>query len=510
MTLTFKGIFAFAILATCLSTYAENIAAKKGEDSSKAQGKSEAQEKPNILFIAFDDLRPLIGAYGEPEPITPNLDAFANDAVRFNRSYVSYPLCNPSRASMLTGVRFDLVAENWKDNKHQKLIEKQATWPSVLKDNGYWTATKGKLYHGKVPKDDKSSWDIAGGGGKTKDGEAKVLKRIVEIGGRADQIQIYKENGAGPGSLMYASVDAPDNFLKDGQVAESVIDYIKNKRDKNKPFMIVSGFSKPHMPWVAPKKYFDMYPEDAGKLAYFPKGAKAAFDISKYKSKTRNGLWNEGVDDKTAQKLIRGYMASTSYADAQMGKVIQALKDEGLYESTIIIVWGDHGYHLTDHGLWRKNTPYHVSLRSPLMIKTPNTIGGTVVENIVQNVDIYPTLMELTGAKLNDKIKLHGKSLVPLLSNKKSNKGLNKELNNEAAQDKVVEWENIAHTAAVGSHGVVTDKYRFTIMEDGTRHLYDLQADPDEWNNLASNAKYKTMINDFEQKMSKVVWNKPQ
>jgi len=448
-------------------------------------------DKPNVLFIAFDDLRPLIGAYGEPEPITPNLDAFAKEAVRFERSYVSYPLCNPSRASMLTGIRFDLQAENWKDNKHQKLIAKQATWPGILKDAGYWTATKGKLYHGKVPKADKSSWDIAGGGGKTKDGESKVLKRIVEIGGREDQIQIYKAKGAGPGSLMYASVDAPDNFLKDGQVAESVIDYIKNKRDKSKPFMIVSGFSKPHMPWVAPKKYFDMYPEDAGKLASFPEGVKEKFKSEKYKSKTRNGQWNEGVDDKTAQKLIRGYMASTSYVDAQMGKVISALKEEGLYDNTIIIVWGDHGYHLTDHGLWRKNTPFHISLRSPMMIKIPNGQGGKVVSDIVQNIDIYPTILELTGTQKPDNIKLHGDSLVPLLKGKKAN------------------GENIAHTSAKGSHGVVTDKYRFTVMEDGSRELYDLESDPDEWINLANDRQYKNLIKDFELKMSTVVWNKP-
>jgi len=454
------------------------------------------QDKPNILFIAIDDLRPLIGAYGEPEPITPNLDAFANDAVRFDRSYVSYPLCNPSRASMLTGVRFDLQAENWKDNKHPKLIAKQATWPGVLKEAGYWTATKGKLYHGKVPKGDRASWDIAGGGGKTKDGEAKVLKRIVDIGGREDQIQIYKDKGAGPGSLMYASIDAPDNFLKDGQVAESVIDYIKNKRDKTKPFMIVSGFSKPHMPWVAPKKYFDMYPEDAGKIANFPKAAKADFEADKYKSKTRNGKWNEGVDDETAQKLIRGYMASTSYVDAQMGKVIRALKEEGLYDNTVIIIWGDHGYHLTDHGLWRKNTPFHVSLRNPMMIKTPNTKGGTVISELVQNTDIYPTLLELAGIDIPKDIKLPGNSLVPLLHK-----------NTEHGQD--VEWENIAHTSAKGSHGVVTDKYRFTVMADGSHELYDLEQDPGEWNNLANNAQYKALIKEFKNKMSKVVWNKP-
>ncbi len=214
--------------------------------------------------------------------------------------------------------------------------------------------------------------------------------------------------------------------------------------------------------------------------------------MSKYKSKTRDFGWNEGVDDETAQKLIRGYMASTTYADAQMGKVIQALKEEGLYDSTIIVVWGDHGYHLTDHGLWRKNTSFNIALRSPLMIKTPSTKAGTVVENVVQNIDIYPTLMELTGAKVNDDITLHGKSLVPLLHNKSS------------------DWEDITYTSAKGSYGVVTDRYRFTKMKDGKNHLYDLQEDPDEWNDLADNAKYGKMIKGFETKMSTVVWNKPE
>ncbi|MCP4270526.1 MAG: sulfatase [Gammaproteobacteria bacterium] len=479
-------VLAFTVIFFSLGFSAE----EKAQEESDEKGK----DKPNMLFIAFDDLRPLIGAYGEPEPKTPNIDAFAKDAVLFNKAYVNYPLCNPSRASMLTGIRFDLQSESWKNNKHPKLIAKQSTWPGMLRDNGYWTATRGKLYHGKVPAGDKSSWDIAGQfwNGKYKDGGPEIEKKIVEIGGRQDQIDIYHEKGAGSGSLMYAAVDGPDDLLNDGKVAVDVIDFIKSKRDKNKPFMIASGFARPHMPWVAPKKYFDMYSEDAGKLAYFPEGAKKNFDMSQYKSKTRDFGWNEGVDDKTAQKLIRGYMASTSYADAQMGKVIKALKEEGLYDNTIIIVWGDHGYHLTDHGLWRKNTPFHISLRSPLMIKTPNTKGGTVVENVVQNIDIYPTLMELTGTKLNDNIKLHGNSLVPLLHNK------------------TADWEDIAYTSAKGSYGVVTDRYRFTKSEEGQYQLYDLQEDPDEWNNLAKDANYEKMIKSFENKMGKVVWNKPQ
>jgi uncharacterized sulfatase len=343
-----------------------------------------------------------------------------------------------------------------------------------------------------VPKGDKSSWHIAGkfwGKGKEKDGGQAILSRIVDIGGREDQIADYKKKGSGPGALMYASVDGPDNLLNDGKTAEAVIDFIKNKRDKSKPFMISGGFSRPHMPWVAPKKYFDMYPENAGTIASFPEGAKEATDMGQYKSKTRNGKWNEGVDDNTAKKLIRGYMASTTYADAQMGKIITALKEEDLYDNTIIIVWGDHGYHLTEHGLWRKNTPFHISLRNPMMIKIPNGQGGKVVRDIVQNIDIYPTILELTGTRKPENIKLHGDSLVPLLMGDKAN------------------GENIAHTSAKGSHGVVTDKYRFTVFQDGSYELYDLEQDPDEWHNLANTPKHKDLIKAFKQKVSQVVWN---
>lgn len=455
---------------------------------------AKTQTKPNILFIAFDDLRPFIGAYGELEPMTPNLDAFAQDAVRFDRAYVTYPLCNPSRASMLTGVRFDLQQANWKDNKHQKLISTQMTWPKVLKDNGYWTASRGKLYHGEIPKSEKKAWHIAGkfwGKQKYKDGGPAILKRIVDMGGRSDQLADYKTKGAGPGALIYASVDGPDELLNDGKVALDVVDYIKNKRDKSKPFMISAGFSRPHMPWVAPKKYFDMYPLGAGKLASYPSGAKQNNNLSEYKSKTRNGLWNEGVDDKTAQQLIRGYMASTSYADAQMGNIIAALKQEGLYDDTVIIVWGDHGYHLTDHGLWRKNTPFHVSLRSPLMIKAADSSTSRVVDELVQNIDLYPTVLELTGSVPPKDVHLHGRSLVPLLTGQK------------------VDWPNQAFTSAKGSHGVMTDKYRFTKMADGSKALFDLDDDPNEWNNLASELQYQKLIAEFEQDMEAVIWNKP-
>ena len=453
-----------------------------------------AQEKPNVLFVAFDDLRPLIGAYDEPEPITPNIDALTKEATKFNKAYVSSPLCSPSRAAMLTGVRFD--NQTWVNGKKTwtfpKMIAVQETWPRVLRENGYWTATSGKLYHGNVPKNDQSAWDVPGKYWKEKyhDGGPEIEKRIVDIGGRQDQIDDYYKNDKGPAALMYAAVDGPDEILNDGQTARDVVDFIKNKRDKSKPFMISCGFARPHMPWVAPKKYFDMYPENAGKLAYIPEGYNKDITKDPFKGRGTPFGWNEGADDETAQKLIRGYMASSTYADAQMGKVIQALKDEGLYDNTIIVVWGDHGYHLTDHGKWRKNTGYNISLRSPLIIKTPHSKEPKVVEEIAQNIDIYPTLLELLNIKVPEGLSLHGKSLVPLL------------------KGEVVNWENIAYTCAAGNYGVVTDRYRCTKLKEVGYQLFDLQDDPHEWNNLAHDKKYNKLIEEFATKLEDVVWNK--
>ena len=453
------------------------------------------QEKKNILMIVFDDLRPLIGAYGEPDPLTPNLDAFAKDAVRFNRAYVNYPICSPSRAAMITGVRFDYYSkEKKKKLKFDDMIASQQTWPTILKENGYWTATRGKIYHGDVPKSEKSSWHIPGNfwiNKGSRDGDATIKSKIVEIGGDQKAVQKYMKKTATPSALIYASVDGPDDLLNDGKTTNDVVDYIKNKRDKSKPFAIACGFGRPHLPWVAPKKYFDMYPEDAGTLAYFPKGTKKSIADEFFSDKHKSAGWNEGMDDETSKKLIRGYMASSTFVDAQMGKVIKALKDEGLYEDTIIIVWGDHGYHLTDHGLWRKGTGYNVALRSPLMIKTPSVTKPKVVEHVVQNIDIYPTILELAGIEQPKSIGLKGHSLVPLIDQKNP------------------KWNHFAYTCAKQSYGVVTDKYRFTKTQAGDYHLYDLEKDPEEWNNLAKEPKYQKLVKELETKMNTVVLNKP-
>lgn len=450
----------------------------------------QAQPKPNVLLIVFDDLRPEIGAYGEPDPITPNIDRLAKEGIRFDNAYVNYSLCLPSRASMLTGIRFDNTRNpDGSKAEFSKMIAVQQTWPATLHKAGYWTATSGKIYHGNVPKNDQAAWDIPGLFWKTKPGQdwsPEILAKIVDKGGREDFIKEFLETGKGSDALAYFSVDCKDDDLNDGKTANDAIEFIKNKRDKSKPFVVFAGFSRPHMPWVAPKKYFDMYPENIGTLAYLPAGVEKVIPQKDIKSSSKT--WNEGLSDSIAKRCIRGYMASTTYADAQMGRIINALKESGEYDNTIIIVWGDHGYHLTDHGMWRKNTEYHVSMRCPLLIKVPGIKGNQVRQQVVKNLDIYPTLLELCGVEKPENVALHGNSLVSIMKNNKAS------------------WLNETYTCANRRHGIITDKYRFTQIGNDYE-LYDLKNDPDEWNNLAKKPEYKKTVDEFIVKLEKVKWN---
>lgn len=457
-----------------------------------------AQKQPNIVIFSFDDLRPLIGSYNGKEVITPHLDALAQDAVQFNRAYVTYPVCSQSRAAMMTGLRFK------KPNKRPKgkikwntvfnnMINTQDTWARIFKNNGYWLGTRGKLYHGSVPESELEIWDIAGPqflDTKYKDGHPDIIKKISSMGGKKEHLQKYLKEGKGDAALIYAAIDGPDNLLNDGKVADEVITFLA-RRDKTKPFVISAGFSRPHMPFVAPKKYFDLYPENAGQLAPIPAGKRKTVKNNEFAAsiKASSKEWNEGVDDKTAQQLIRGYMASVTFADAQMGKIIAQLKKQNLYQDTIIIMWGDHGYHLTDHGLWRKLTPYEVATHMPLMIKAPGMQAGKQVEHIVQNTDIYPTMLELAGIAKPQGLVLHGNSLVPIL------------------KDPSVNWNNIAYSVSKRDHSIITPKYRFTKSQKGNRYLFDLENDPHEWQNLADKKAYQKLIKRFEQKIKARVWN---
>lgn len=445
-----------------------------------------AAERPNILFIAIDDLRPEVGVYGVDRAVTPRMDDFATTALRFNRAYVTYPLCLPSRASMLTGKRIDFKGAD-KGVGFAGYIERQATWPQTLRSAGYWTATTGKLYHGSVPKVDLGAWDVPGEFWKTdKDWSPEIMDKVVAEGGDADALAAFKKNGGGgSGALIWQSIDGDDDILNDGQTATEAIRLLK-ERPADQPFVICAGFSRPHMPWLAPKKYFDYYEDAKIELAVVPKGQEKVVrpeDAGSGVSK-KNAQWNEGVSDEQAKGLIKGYLASTSYADAQAGRILDALDEEGLTDNTIVVIWGDHGYHLTDHGLWRKNTIYHIANRVPLLIRVPGKAAGQVTNRIVESVDLYPTLLELAGVS-EGALQLDGKSLTPLLDNPKT------------------EWKYAAFISGGDSYGMVNSNYRFSLSKKGPAELYDLKADPDEWINLADDPSHGENVKKFTQRVKK-------
>lgn len=448
---------------------------------------SSGAERPNVLFLAIDDLRPEVGAYGVDRAVTPRIDEFARTALRFNRAYVTYPLCLPSRASMLTGKRIDFKGAD-KGVGFAGYIERQATWPRTFRSAGYWTATTGKLYHGSVPKVDLEAWDVPGEFWKNnKDWSPEIMARVVSEGGDEDALAAFKEDGTGgSGALIWQAIDGDDDILNDGQTATEAIRFLR-ERPTDRPFVICAGFSRPHMPWLAPKKYFDLYEEAEIDLAVIPEGKERVVrpeDAGSGVSK-KNALWNEGVSDEQAKGLIKGYLASTSYADAQAGRILDALDEEGLTENTIVVIWGDHGYHLTDHGLWRKNTIYHIANQVPLLIRVPGKAAGEVTNRIVESIDLYPTLLDLAGLDAGE-LELDGRSLTPLLNDPKS------------------EWKHAAFISGGDSYGLVNWKYRFSLSKNRPPELYDLKEDPDEWNNLASDSAYADDVRQFSQKVRKV------
>lgn len=466
---------AHAKLQSAIQTSRVGLNREKPKQST-AQSAPAAAKRPNILFIAIDDLRPEIGAYGVNRAVTPNIDKLAAKSLRFDRAYVTYPLCLPSRSSMLTGRRIDYSGPG-KKRDFATLIQMQQTWPATFRKAGYWTATSGKLYHGSVPKVDTAAWDVPGEMWRNdfKDWSPDLMKKVVAEAGPKDVVEDFRKNGGGSGSLLSMAVDGDDDILTDGQTASIVTGYLRD-RPKDKPFVICAGFSRPHMPWIAPKKYFDLYKDTKIELPKLPEGAKRELfkeDLGSGVSKDA-AQWNEGVGDDEARELVKGYLASVSYSDAQVGRVLAALEESGQAENTIVILWGDHGYHLTEHGLWRKNTIYHIANRIPLLIHAPGKAAG-VSQRLVESIDLYPTLLALTGTSA-DGLRLDGRSLVPLLEKPEA------------------EWPHPAFIHANKDHGMVTDQYRYSNSNNGTEKLFDLRADPDEWHNLAADPAHAARV----------------
>lgn len=387
------------------------------------------QTKPNILFIAIDDLRPELGCYGSPIAQSPNIDRLASEGLKFNRAYCQQAICSPSRASLMTGARPDTIGVIENTAYFRELNPDIVTLPQHFVANGYETAYCGKIYHARMT-DNERSWS------RSPAWKTCPYKRPRLPGSYAlpenqktwlenKQAMLAKYGPSGAGGLVhgpaYESADVEDHVYVDGFNTQLAIATLKDhfKHKPEQPLFLALGLVKPHLDFIAPKKYWDLYDRSKIQTASQkspPDGGAATGLHASFELRTRHGIPKSGpIGEELSVTLQHGYYACVSYVDAQVGMMLKALEDEGVRDNTIVIIWGDHGWHLGDMGIWGKATNYEIATRVPMVIWTPDIQqGGVSTDALVELVDIYPTLCELSGVPLPEH--LEGLSFAPLLT----------------------------------------------------------------------------------------------
>ena len=454
-----------------------------------AQKKGNRTEKPksklNVLFIVVDDLRPEFGAYGFKYIHSPNLDRLAQQSVVFDRAYCQQAVCSPSRSSLLTGTRPD-TTKVWDLVTHfRTALPDVVTLPQHFKQNGYFVQGMGKIYHGGY--DDPQSWSVPWSKPKvvTYGLPANEVRQKASQEEKKDEDE--KQQGArGP---AFEAADVPDNTFHDGALADMAIATLREMAKKNQPFWLGVGFTKPHLPFVAPKKYWDLY--DPAKIAlapnpFRPKGAPEYAILPGNELLNYQGVPPFPLPDDEARKLKHGYYAAISYMDAQLGKVLDELDRLKLRDNTIIVLWGDHGWKLGEHGAWTKHSNVENDTHAPLMISVPGLkTAGVHSNSLVEFVDVYPTLAELAGLSLPKH--LEGTSLASLL-------------NNPAESVINAAFSQYPRKKLMG-YTMRTDRYRFTKWVDRNDRtkvdaieLYDEVTDPQENVNIAKDPKNAELV----------------
>ncbi|MBM4031865.1 MAG: sulfatase [Planctomycetes bacterium] len=466
-----------------------------------AQGAA-PKAKLNVLFIAVDDLRPQLGCYGVKHIKSPNLDKLAGRGIVFNRAYCQQAVCSPSRTSLLTGRRPDTTRIYDLQTHFRKTIPDVVTLPQHFKAHGYHCQAFSKIYHGGL--DDPASWSVPHRDpGKPMYGKPETLAELQK------QREKLKAEEKGPaikvlekdpktGTVLkvtpprfrlrgpsWEDPDVPDNALADGAAADMAIEALRQLKDK--PFFLAVGFLKPHLPFVAPKRYFDLYPPGSVSLAdnpFPPKDCPPIALTTWGELRAYSDIPKQGkLPDEKALELVRAYHAATSYTDAQIGRILDELDKLGIAEKTVVVVWGDHGWHLGEHGLWCKHTNFEVATRSPLIFRAPGQKKpGAKTDALAEFVDIYPTLCELCGLPLPDG--LEGTSLAPLLDD-------------PARPWKKAAFSQYPRGKAMG-YSLRTDRHRYTEWQENrkavARELYDYQADPAGNANIADKPENKDLV----------------
>ena len=457
--------------------------------------------RPNVLFIAVDDLRPELGCYGRSVQ-SPNIDRLARDGTLFERAYVQCALCMPSRVSVLTGRRPDTTGVVDFSVRFRDVLGDVVTLPQHFKNNGYHAAALGKIFH----RDDPISWSEPLWRSNRPEYHSEFGKQVIAwtkedhrrltyVWDLGDGIEKTKR----PGGLPWEAPQVADNALRDGHIADAAIAKLTELKDK--PFFLAVGFHKPHLPFIAPKKYFDQYDPDSIALATNPFPPRDAPKFATYNwNDLRHyyGIPDVGpVSDRQARELKHAYLACVSFTDAQVGRLLRTLNSLGLADNTIVLLWGDHGWQLGEHGMWDKHSNFETSTHAPLIVRVPGQQPGRT-RALVELVDIYPTLCELCDLTLDDG--LEGDSFAPLI------------------RDPNVPWKSAAfsqYQRVIPGYGNVargmgysmrTDRYRFTEwVVPGTDffayELYDHQSDPDENVNLAASADQQPLVAQLKAKL---------
>lgn len=419
-----------------------------------------ADDPPHVLFVMVDDLRNDLGCYGHPLVKSPQIDRLAARGMRFDRAYCQVTFCNPSRTSLLTGLRPDATGIFDNRTHFRKLLPDVVTLPQLFRENGYTTVRMGKIFHGAEAMEDPKAWDRAVYPKATAAGRLGEGRNLTE--GRVRWCR-------------WLAAEGSDEDQSDGQIAREAVAFLKQEHEK--PFFLGVGFHKPHDPFHAPKEYFVPYPFDKLQLWRDPVDRRPDLPLAL-------GGWKQEFarfTDREGREFMRAYYACTTFMDSQLGKVLTALEEQGLANNTVIVFLSDHGYHLGERGWWNKSTLFELSCRAPLIVYAPGMkAAGRQCLQPVEFVDIYPTLVEL--CHLQRPHKLAGCSLVPLLSDPKA------------------PWKEAAYTQvrrgkAMG-RTVRTDRWRYTEWDEGRlgRELYDHHADPGEYHNLADDPKHADTV----------------
>lgn len=455
----------------------------------------EEKQKPNILFIAVDDLRTELGCYGNDQIISPNIDKIASQGLVFNRAYCQQAICMASRASLMSGIR-----PNSNNIYNCESLDNDApgilTLNQYFENNGYQIWASGKIYHHGIDREIQFSENYK----KVKTNEVgrgylseAAVSTVNEYKKMAAEQGNGETGGRGP---AYESPDVPDNAYSDGLMTDLAIQDMATLKKNGKPFFMAVGYHKPHLPFNAPKKYWNLYDRETIEMAdnpFMPKDVSQYFNYNFGELRNYAGIpkGNTELDDSLKRTLKHGYYACVSFTDAQIGRLMDALKENGLDENTIIILWGDHGWKLGEHGMWCKHTQFELDNHVPLIIKVPGQkSAGQKSDALVEFVDIYPSLSELAGLELPEH--LQGTSFVPVLENPEL-----------SWKEGAFSYWPLARTnpeLLVMGYSVQTSRYRYTEwIKESTGEflacdLFDHHEDPKENRNISNLPENKELV----------------